>query len=101
MRIYRNIETAERYSKASYDEGHRGKAIQKYDQLYKIFDINLWLHTTFQRYNFFLTMLSKLNCFEGTVSNLLRMWSSGLALALNDLLQNVIYDSLEGNLNCQ
>ena len=47
MRIDRNIETAERYSKASYDEGHRGKAIQKYDQLYKIFDNNLWLHTTF------------------------------------------------------
>jgi len=50
---------------------------------------------------FFVSMLSNLNSFEGTVSNLLRMWSSGLALALNDLLQNVIYDSLEGILNCR
>ena len=47
VKIYGNIETAERYSEASYDEGHREKAIQKYDQLYKIFDNNLWLHTTF------------------------------------------------------
>ena len=47
MRIDRNIETPERYSKASDDEGHREKAIQKYDQLYEIFDNNLWLHTTF------------------------------------------------------
>ena len=62
MRMDRNIETHERYSKASYDEGHRGKAIQKYDQLYKIFDNNLWLHKTFQRY-FFLTMHSKIELF--------------------------------------
>ena len=41
------------------------------------------------------------NIFQGTISNLLRMWSSGLALALNDLLQNVIYDSLESDLNCR
>ena len=47
MRINRNIETAKRYSEASYDEGHREEAIQKYDQLYEIFDNNLWLHTTF------------------------------------------------------
>ena len=42
-----------------------------------------------------------INVFQGTVSNLLRMWSSGLALALNDLLQNVIYDSLKDTLNCR
>ena len=47
VKIYRNIETAERYSEASDDEGHREKAIQKYDQLHKIFDNNLWLYPTF------------------------------------------------------
>ena len=36
----------------------------------------------------------------GTVGNLLRFWSSGLALALNDMLQDVIYESLD-HLHCK
>ena len=48
-----------------------------------------------------LSVMDYQKIFQGTISNLLRMWSSGLALALNDLLQNVIYDSLESDLNCR
>ena len=38
--------------------------------------------------------------YSGTVGNLLRFWSSGLALALNDMLQDVIYESLD-HLHCK